>query len=48
MTHLPYIVASYALVMGSALALSLQAAWRLRRAGTRLALIETKRNGAGR
>ena len=43
MTHLPYIVASYGLVLGSALILSLQAALRLRSARRRLAMLETTR-----
>ena len=40
MTHLPYIAASYGLGLVLTLALSLNAAWRLKTARTRLATLE--------
>ncbi|WP_367159456.1 hypothetical protein ABUE34_09445 [Kozakia baliensis] len=43
MTHLPYIVASYGLVLGSALILSVQAFLRLKKAEKRTKLAESRR-----
>ena len=47
MTHLPYIAASYGLVLGSALFLSIQAALRLRTARRRVAMLEASRAPRG-
>lgn len=49
MTHLPFIVASYGLVLGSALILSVQALLRLRKAENVMKLAESRRvRGASR
>lgn len=40
MTHLPYIAASYGLALVLSLTLALNAAWRLKTARARLAMLE--------
>ena len=42
MTHLPFVAAAYALTVAVGLFLSVSAALRLRRAGRRLAAVETR------
>ncbi len=43
MTHLPYILAAYAIAIGMPLALSIEVAFRVRSARRRLQAIDTRR-----
>ena len=43
MTHLPYIVAAYAVAIGIPLYLAVSAAWRMTMASRRLAAIDPRR-----
>lgn len=47
MTHLPFIAASYLLVLAAILILSAQLVLRLRKAGAQLALLERNRGARG-
>jgi hypothetical protein len=46
-THLPYIVAAYAIAMGLPLVLSVEALFRVRSARLRLQVLDTRRDRGG-